>query len=142
MSHIANAHAKFLDNYACSQAIFSEYCKDFDIDPKIALSVSAGFAGGMRMGRTCGAVTGALMVLGLRYSGQEPETPEGRQKVSDAVTTFTKRFHEINGSTDCKELLAVDISTSEGMEIAKKKNLFRTACPKFIIDAASLLEEL
>jgi C_GCAxxG_C_C family probable redox protein len=142
MNHRANAHAKFLDNYACSQAIFSEYCKDFDIDPKIALSVSAGFAGGMRMGKTCGAVAGALMVLGLRYSGPHPETPEGRQKVYEAVTTFTKRFYEINGSTDCKELLAVDISTAEGMEMAKEKNLFRTVCPKFITDAASLLEEI
>lgn len=142
MNHISNAHAKFLDDYACSQAIFSEYCKDFDLDPKIALSISAGFAGGMRMGKTCGAVTGALMVLGLKYIGQQPETPEGRQKVYEAVTKFTKRFHEINGSTDCKELLSVDISTSTGLQLAKEKNLFRTVCPKFITDSASLLEEL
>jgi len=52
------------------------------------------------------------MVLGLRYIGQQPETPEGRKKVSEAVTIFTNRFAERNGSTECKELLSVDISTA------------------------------
>ncbi len=82
------------------------------------------------------------MVLGLRYIEQQPETPEGRKKVSEAVTIFTNRFAERNGSTECKELLSVDISTAEGLQLAKEKNLFRTICPKFITDAASLLEEI
>jgi len=140
MNHIQNARDNFLAEYACSQSIISEYCIKFNLDQKIALSISAGFAGGMRMGKTCGAVTGALMVLGLKFVGPEPEKPEGRKKVYETVKTFTNSFKEINGSTDCRELLSVDISTAGGLQIAKDKKLFRTVCPKLITDSATILE--
>lgn len=142
MSRIQKAQDKFLDNYACSQAIFSVYCKNYDIDPQVALSLSAGFAGGMCMGKTCGAVTGAVMVLGLKYGGQQPETPQGRRNVKEAVCHYTELFKDMNGSTECKDLLSVDISTSQGKQVAKEKNLFRTVCPKLIKDSASILEQI
>ena len=142
MSHNQKAQDKFFGEYACSQSILSEYSIYYDVDPKIALSISAGFAGGMYMGKTCGAVTGAIMVLGLKYAGQRPETPEGRKNVKEAVIKFTELFKSLNGSTECKDLLSVDISTSLGQQIAKEKNLFRTVCPKFIKDSASILEQI
>jgi C_GCAxxG_C_C family probable redox protein len=142
MNNIQIAEEKFLEEYACSQAIFSTYCEQFDIDPKIALSLSAGFGGGMCMGKTCGAVTGAIMVLGLVFGGYDSETSEGRKKIKEAIIKFTEKYKDINGSTECKELLSIDISTPEGFKVAMDKNLFKTICPKFIKDSATIIEEI
>lgn len=142
MNHNQKAQDKFFDEYACSQAILSEYCNYYDVDSQVALKISAGFAGGMCMGKTCGAVTGAIMVLGLKFAGQQPETPEGRKSVKEAVLKFTELFKSLNGSTECKDLLSVDISTPLGLQTAKEKNVFRTVCPKFIKDSASILEQI
>jgi C_GCAxxG_C_C family probable redox protein len=142
MSEINNTVNKFLEGYACSQAILSEYCDLFDLNHETALKLAAGFAGGMRMGGTCGAVTGAYMVLGLKFSDQNCEKAEGRKNVYKAVFEFTEKFEEINGSVNCKDLLGCDISTPEGMQVAKEKHLFQTVCPKFIKASAGILEKV
>ncbi|MBU2648078.1 C-GCAxxG-C-C family protein [bacterium] len=142
MDRTQNAESKFLEGYTCSQAIVSEYCEPFNLDLKTALNLSAGFAGGMRLGKTCGAVTGALIILGLNFSGPHSEKPEDRKNIYKAASEFQKKFIEIHGSTECRDLLAVDISTAEGAQIAKDKNLFKTVCPQFVKNAAVLLESL
>jgi C_GCAxxG_C_C family probable redox protein len=142
MSRINNAVNKFLEGYACSQAILSEYCDLFDLNHETALKLAAGFAGGMRMGGTCGAVTGSYMVLGLKFSDQNCEKAEGRKNAYKAVGEFTEKFEEINGSVNCKDLLDCDISTPEGMQVAKEKHLFQTVCPKFIKASADILETM
>jgi C_GCAxxG_C_C family probable redox protein len=140
MNRINNAVNKFLQEYACSQAILSEYCELFNLDLEPALKLAAGFAGGMRFGKTCGAVTGAYMVLGLKYSAQNCEKPEGRKNVYNAVCDFTKRFEEMHGSTNCDALLDCNISTADGMRKAKEEKLFQTICPKFVKSSAEILE--
>jgi C_GCAxxG_C_C family probable redox protein len=142
MNNIQIAEERFLEEYACSQAIFSTYSEKFDIDPEIALSLSAGFGGGMCMGKTCGAVTGAIMVLGLAFGGHESETSAGRKNIKEAIIKFTDRYKDLNGSTECNELLSVDISTPEGFKVAMDKNLFKTICPKFIKDSVTIIEEI
>lgn len=132
MDRIGNAVDKFNQGYACSQAILTEYCELFDLDNETALKLAAGFAAGMRNGRTCGAVTGAFMVLGLKFGDQNCVTADGRKKVYDAVVEFTKSFEQIHGSTDCEELLGCNVVTAEGMRKAKEENLFYTICPKLI----------
>ncbi len=61
MSRVDNSVARFIDGYACSQAILIGYCDLFNLDHETALKLSTGFGGGMCMGKTCGAVTGAYM---------------------------------------------------------------------------------
>lgn len=142
MNRIENAVNKFNQGYACSQAIFTEYCGLFNIDPETALKLSAGFAGGMRNGKTCGAVTGAFMVLGLNFGNQNCEKTDGRKAVYDAVVEFTKSFEQLHGSTDCKDLLGCNVGTAEGMRKAKEEKLFYTLCPKYVKSAAEILEAM
>ncbi len=92
------------------------------------------------MAGTCGAVTGAFMVLGLRHCGPRCETGPGREKVYAAVREFVSRFERRNGSVICRDLLGHDISTSAGMQAAKEHSLFDTKCPKLVQDAAEILE--
>ena len=141
MSKIAAASQMFCDGCACSQAILAVYGQPLGLSRQTAMQLAAGFAGGMRQGETCGAVTGAFMVLGLRHAGDKSETAAGRADVYARVVEFTKKFQRQNGSIVCRELLGCDISTPEGLKQAKEGNLFKTTCVKMVEDAAAILEE-
>ena len=72
-SHADKAVAIFKEGINCSQAVLSSFAEDFGVDKNMALKMAAGFGGGMgRTGHRCGAVTGAYMVLGLKYGAIEP----------------------------------------------------------------------
>ncbi|MBN1906692.1 MAG: C_GCAxxG_C_C family protein [Deltaproteobacteria bacterium] len=142
MNRTENAVDKFNQGYACSQAILTEYCELFDLDNETALKLATGFAAGMRNGRTCGAVTGAYMVLGLKFGDQNCVTADGRKKVYDAVVEFINSFEQGYGSTDCEKLLGCNVGTADGMKKAKEENLFYTICPKLINSSSEILETI
>lgn len=79
------------------------------------MRIAAGFAGGMRMAETCGAVTGAIMVLGLYRATTESTTAKLREPVYQAMKEFTAEFERRNRTLICRGLLNCDISTPEGM---------------------------
>jgi C_GCAxxG_C_C family probable redox protein len=142
MSQVSEAGRMFLDGCACSQAILSVYGLPLGLPRMTAMQIAAGFAGGMRLGETCGAVTGAFMVLGLRHAPENCEEPSGRTHVYSKVVEFAERFKKINGSVICRDLLGCDISTPEGMKYAQDHNLFKTLCVKMVEDSAGILESL
>ena len=75
------------------------------------------------MSQTCGAVTGAFMVLGLKYGNDDIHYKEAKERVYKLVREFSHRFESRNNSIICRELLGCDISNPEGIIAAKK-----TAC--------------
>jgi len=142
MSKVKEAAQLFRDGCACSQAILAVFGQPLGLPRKTAMQVAAGFAGGMRLGDTCGAVTGALMVLGLRHAADNCEVAAGRAEIYTRVVDFARRFERRNGSIVCRELLGCDISTSDGMRQAQERNLFKTTCVKMVEEAAAILEEM
>lgn len=142
MGKDTEAVQKFLDGNVCSQAVLGHYCERLNLDRSTALKIAAGFGAGMHMGKTCGAVTGAYMVLGLKFGTVASDKPEGREDVYNAVVEFTRAFKERHGTADCRELLGCDISTDEGSETAREQNLFTTVCPRFVKDATELVDAI
>ncbi len=142
MSDISQTVNLFREGCACSQAVLSVYGEPLGLPRELAMRIASGFAGGMRMGGTCGAVTGALMVLGLRHTAADAHLAAGRKAVSGRAVEFVNRFKARNGSLVCRDLLACDISTPEGMRQAKEQGLFKTICVKMVEDAAAILEEM
>jgi C_GCAxxG_C_C family probable redox protein len=142
MSDVDVAVDLFRSGCACSQAVLGAYGPRYGLDQEQALRVAAGFAGGMRLAATCGAVTGAIMVFGLATCGDDCKTAEGRKAAYDAVTSFAQRFKQRHGSVICRELLGCDISTPEGSSAAKERGLFQTTCVELVRGAAELVEEL
>jgi C_GCAxxG_C_C family probable redox protein len=143
MSKVENAVQCFSNGFNCSQAIFSTYCEQLGLDPVTALKVATPFGSGIaRSAQTCGAVTGALMLIGLKYGKYLPEDNISKEKCFQIAREFTDRFTSINGSVLCCDLLKNDLSTSEGLQYIKENNLWGTLCPVFIRDAAKLIEEI
>ncbi len=107
------------------------------------MRVAGAFGAGMaRTGESCGAVTGALMVIGLRHAKVRPDDDDSKEKAYALAQEFMDAFRERNRSLLCRELLGVDVGTPEGMKVVREKNLFATVCPKFVGDAAEIIEEI
>jgi C_GCAxxG_C_C family probable redox protein len=142
MNKVADAARRIQDGCACSQAVLSAYAESLGISEQTALRIASGFGGGMRMGETCGVVTGAFMVIGLRYAADNCSIPEGRAEVCARVLEFVERFRGRNGSILCRELLGCDISTPDGLKKAQELNLLKTTCVKLVKDAVTILEDM
>jgi len=108
----------------------------------MAVTIGRAFGSGMGLGKICGAVSGAFMVLGFKHQNEKDER-QARYKTYDLVKEFVKRFEEKHNATNCKELLGgVDPSTEKGRQEAIDRKLFTTVCPEFVKDAAEILDDL
>ena len=142
MSRIETALSRYAQGFNCSQAVLSAYARQFGLDDETAAKIALGFGGGMgRMADTCGAVTGAFMVLGLKF-GQGLPDREAKERIYARIKDFAERFNERNGSLVCRNLLDCDISTPEGQRRAREMELFTKTCPKFVRDVCEILEEM
>jgi C_GCAxxG_C_C family probable redox protein len=142
MTRVEQAVAYFKEGYSCSQAIMAAYAPSLGLDRDTAIKIASGFAGGMgRMAETCGAVTGAFMVLGLKF-GSASTDREAKEAVYTRVRDFAERFKAIHGSLLCRDLLGCDLNTPEGLALAQEKKLFSTVCPPYVETAATILEEM
>ena len=143
MSDVESAVRLFEGTCNCAQAILMTYGTKFGLTETQALQLGTGLGGGLaRHGEVCGAVSGAILVLGLRYGMVNLDDIEPKTKTNEIVTEFIDRFNDHQRSILCRELLGCDICTPEGREFASDKNLFKTKCPEFVRNAAELLELL
>ena len=93
-----------------------------------------------RMQETCGAVTGALMVIGLKHGKSNTEEEHLKQISYDLVRKFTGMFEARNKTIKCRDLIGIDISTKEGLEKAREMGLFTSLCAKHVQDAVEITE--
>ncbi len=132
----------FNNNFNCSQGVFTTFATEMGMDEKTALMVATNFGGGARKGEICGAVAGALMVLGMKCGHCESDDVEGKKKAYRISEEFMNRFAEKNGSVVCRKLLGYDLSVPEENKVIKEKNLFKTVCPLMVRSAADILDEM
>lgn len=142
MTHIEKATELFGKKFHCSQAVFAAFADELGITEQQALKIGACFGSGMRKGEVCGACTGALMALGLKYGQCCEEDLDSRLKTNEVTDRFMAEFKKENGSFICRELLGCDLSTGEGIATALEKNLFIEFCPKMVESATRIAEEI
>ena len=140
MGKASEAEACFSGGFNCAQAVLSAYCEQFGLERETALRVAGGMGGGMgRLQETCGAVTGAYLVIGLKYGQHTPGDTAAKEKAYALVREFARRFEERNQSTGCRALLGIDLAVCD-KEIAAAR--VKQVCPKMVRDAAEILESL
>ena len=142
MTHAEKAAELFSKKFNCSQSVFASFSDDLGIPEKIALKTGACFGSGMRKGEVCGACTGALMALGMKFGHCDESDAESKMKANEMTVKFLEEFKKANGSYICRELLGCDIATKEGAAYALGKNLFTEFCPKMVISAAEIAEKI
>ena len=143
MTHVEKAQELFNNQkYHCSQAVFAAFAEELGLNEKQALKIGGCFGAGMCKGEVCGACTGALMALGLKFGQSNIEDVVSRKKTNDITVEFLDMFRKENGSYMCKELLGCDLATEDGKQYAIENNLFTEFCPKMVESATIITERL
>lgn len=143
MTRAETARAFMREDFSCAQAVLATFAREMGIEPDLALRVAGSLGGGVtRMGETCGAVSGALMVVGLRHAMTHPHDTLQKDRAYASGQEFAAEFIRRFGSMRCKELLEVDVSQPGGLAQAKAAGLFETRCPLFVETAVEILEAL
>ena len=142
MSHSEKAVEYYSNNFNCSQSVFTAFATELGIDEKLALKLGTDFGGGARKGELCGAVAGALMVLGLRCGHCESDDTDGKRKAYSVSEEFMNRFIAQKGTVVCRELLGYDLTKEEDMKCIMDGNLFKTICPEMVRCASEILDEV
>ena len=125
----------------CSQAMLTVFGEQYGLNAEMAAKFGRPLCGGMgHMARTCGAVSAAVLILGLANDGQDEA--KAREASFAAVQQLFRRFEALHGTTECKSLLGADMSTEDGMKKIKGEKLVSQRCPAFVRDVASILETL
>ncbi|MDF1540036.1 MAG: C-GCAxxG-C-C family protein [Candidatus Thorarchaeota archaeon] len=125
---------------SCSQAIFATfgpYMGEKGVDAETCMNIASAFGGGINMtGNVCGALTGALMAIGLEFGDGTPMNP----KVAEISTRLLEEFKAIHGSILCQDLIQYDGSADE-VDLAKafQSGAF-DKCLKIVEDVAGLLK--
>jgi len=141
--HPDRAKELLKEGFSCSQAVFATFCEDLKLDTNTALKIADAFGGGIgHMGLTCGAVTGASMVIGLKHGRTAAADNEAKQQTSRNVRALAERFTERHGTITCKELLGCDVGTPEGAQHFKENDFRNTRCPHFVAAAAAILDDI
>jgi C_GCAxxG_C_C family probable redox protein len=137
------ALASFQSGITCSSAVFSAFSHELGLDEKTAKRIACGFGAGIsRTGNICGAVSGAIMVIGLRYGKAEQGDDAATEKTRALTRRFIQEFTQKNGSVNCTELLGYNLKNQDEYDAAAKANLFRTRCPEYVKDAVCILEKI
>lgn len=94
-----------------------------------------------RTGDTCGTVTGALMVIGLKHGSADPDDHDAKMKTYELARAFIQRFKELNKSIACRELIGFDIGTRDELT-SDDWVIISRQCPIYLADAAEILKEI
>lgn len=118
-------------------------CRDLGLDPDTAKKIGCGFGAGIsKTGNICGAVSGAIMVIGLKYGktikGDDAATEKSRALTREFMREFTTRY----GSVNCTELLGSNLSNPEDDARARESKLFVSKCPELVAGAVAILEKI
>jgi C_GCAxxG_C_C family probable redox protein len=142
MSDVERAVQCFEEGFSCSQSVLGACCERYGLPRATALRLADAYGGGMgALGRTCGAVTGALMVIGLAHGRTKADDTAAKHRTHELVQRFVAQFEARHGSTVCRELLGCDIDTPEKAIAARAAGRF-TVCSGLVRSAAELLEGL
>lgn len=133
----------FRQGFSCSQAVLAAWADAGGLDAERALKLGEGLSAGIcGLGRTCGAVSGAVLAIGLLHGRTRADDQAARDATALRVRRLAAEFERRHGSLECRALLGCDIDTPEKRQAARDGGLFQRVCPPLVRSAAELLERV
>lgn len=138
------ATEKFLLGYNCAQSVLWSFSEDIGLAPDTALRIACGFGAGMaRRQEVCGAVTGGIMVLGLRHGRGERQDRAATEETYARTQELIRRFEARHDTCNCRQLLeGCDLATEEGRQAFKERDLLNRTCKVCVQTVVAILEEM
>ena len=137
----AEVDRQFKEGFDCSQVVLAAVSDKLGITKEQAYAVASCFGIGMAQGETCGAATGAMMALGIRYGNTEPNDMRCKAELFAKRDEFIRRFREMNGKVACPDLLGRRVETFEELITLGATGLYDN-CPRYCVNAMKILEEM
>jgi len=136
------ATAHFLKGYNCAQSVLLTMCEHWKGKSNLIPRIATAFGGGIgRCGSVCGALTGGVMALGIKYGTNEP-SQEKRLKAYELAHRLYKKFDGQHGTVLCRELIGYDLSNLQELEEARKAGVFKEKCVNFVRTVVESIAEL
>ena len=143
MTKLEKAAALHASGSSCSQSVFVPFAEDFGLDPRKAHRLATGLGAGCgRQQLVCGAISGAVLVLGLAFGSEEGPEAQAKEATYEAVNGFIERIKAEFGASDCRSLLeGLDLRDPAGRAAFKERGLPDKVCNPIIRRCVELLEE-
>ena len=132
----------FNKKFNCAQAVLASHSAEYGLDTETAKKIAGAFGGGMaNNGEVCGAVSGALMLIGLKHGKYKEDDFVSKEKTIKITNSYIDKFKKEFGSILCRELLKYDLSIEEEASKARESGIFKTLCPVLVKRSVELVEE-
>ena len=132
-----------MKGYDCSQVVVAHFAERLGVSAEIANKVAACYGAGMMEKGPCGAYTGALMVIGLKYGHWNEEgIMEQKGILMQKSAEFKQKFYEKFETSNCKELLGYDVTVPEEFQQAIDSGRMFSFCPNMVKTVVEILEEM
>ncbi len=138
------AEEKFQQGYNCAQSVLWSFHDDLHLDSETALKVACGFGAGMaRRQEICGAITGGIMVIGLRHGRGANQDRTATEETYSKTQELMRRFEAKHGTCNCRQLLqGCDLTTEEGRKFFKEHDLLNKICTGCVQTVVEILEDI
>jgi C_GCAxxG_C_C family probable redox protein len=132
----------FGKGFNCAQAVLSSHSAEYGLDATLSKKVAAAFGGGMaHNGEVCGAVSGAFMLIGLKYGQYKEEDKVSKEKTYKITNEYIRKFKDEFGSIRCGDLIKYDLSIPKELLRAREAGVFQTICKNLVQRSVELVEE-
>ena len=132
----------FVECIHCSQQVLMEWAEKLGYDRDTAARIAAPFGGGMFRGDTCGAVSGAMIAIGIKYGHCKPGDTEGNAAMMEKAAAFQKEFIARHGSTICRDLVGHDFSKEGELQKAMENGKVFEICPGMVQSSLEILDKI
>lgn len=143
MERSEQAKELFLEGNNCAQSVLLSFADEYGYSKELALKISAGFGGGMgKTQETCGAVSGAIMVLGIREGEKASDNDELKSGAYGSTKELISKFTDEFQTTSCRELTGCDFNTDSGNEKFKSEGVMEKICAPCVKRAVEIVESI
>ncbi|MBQ7828321.1 MAG: C_GCAxxG_C_C family protein [Clostridia bacterium] len=143
-NHGAVAEELFRQGCNCSQAVVAAFEDVTGFDRDTSLKAASALGGGMcRMREVCGAVSGAMIVLGMAMGDGADSDHAKKTALYKVGQEFAESFKQEFGSIVCRELLGLPDGKSDATPEARTDSYYKKRpCAEIVRLAAETLEKI
>lgn len=133
-----------MKGYNCAQSILYAFRGESGLPEETVLKISSGLGAGMgRKGEVCGAVTGGILVLGMRHGWVANDDRTARETTYAKTQELMSQFALKHGSCICRDLLkGCDLTTEEGQRSFEGGDYLAAICSKCVQSVVEILEQI
>jgi len=143
MSRTEKAAEYMKNGLNCAQSIVKAYAARTGIAEDVLVRMASPLGGGVgRNGHVCGALLGAVLILGEASGNTDPADTQSRDKAYEKADRLLEGFRKEHGSVLCRELIRIDMKNPDELQKARDEGVFQKQCPFFVLTAGRLLEGL